>query len=106
MSIPVVPPPEAGACRPCRPPADRLQWNRSGRFSRSRRRRMTNPMSTTTRLTSEDEIDYPESDGEPMAENTVQYDWITTIKGGLDVVFRHAPDVFVAGDLFWYPVRV
>jgi Uma2 family endonuclease len=62
-------------------------------------------MSTTTRLTSQEEIEYPESDGEPMAENTVQYDWITTIKGGLDIVFRDDPNVFVAGDLFWYPVQ-
>jgi Uma2 family endonuclease len=62
-------------------------------------------MSTTTRLTVPAEIEYPDSDGEPMAENTVQYDWITTIKGGLDVVFRDDPDVFVAADLFWYPVE-
>jgi len=61
-------------------------------------------MSTTTRPTTHEEIEYPESDGEPMAENTVQYDWITTIKGGLDIVFRDDPNVFVAGDLFWYPV--
>ena len=62
-------------------------------------------MSTTTRLTSHQEIEYPESDGEPMAENTVQYGWITTIKGGLDIVFKQDPNVFVAGDLFWYPVE-
>ena len=62
-------------------------------------------MSTTTRLTSHQEIEYPDSDGEPMAENTVQYRWITTIKGNLDIVFKQDPDVFVAGDLFWYPVE-
>jgi Uma2 family endonuclease len=62
-------------------------------------------MSTAERLTSQEEIEYPESDGEPMAENTVQYDWITTIKGGLDIVFQHDPDVFITGDLFWYPVQ-
>ena len=62
-------------------------------------------MSTTTRPTSPDAIDYPESDGEPMAENTVQYRWLTTIKGGLDIVFKQDPDVFIAGDLFWYPVE-
>jgi Uma2 family endonuclease len=48
---------------------------------------------------------YPSSDGKPMAENTLQYRWITIIKGGMDVVFRDDPNVFVAGDLFWYPVR-
>jgi Uma2 family endonuclease len=62
-------------------------------------------MSTTTRLSSHQEIEYPDSDGEPMAENTVQYRWITTIKGGLDIVFEQDPNVFVAGDLFWYPVE-
>src|SRR3954467_1728542 len=61
-------------------------------------------MSTTTRPVEQDEIEYPESDGEPLAENTLQYEWITTIKGGLDIVFRDDPNVFVAGDLFWYPV--
>jgi Uma2 family endonuclease len=48
---------------------------------------------------------YPETDGQPMAENTIQYRWIVTIQGGLDAQFRHNPNVFVAGDLFWYPVE-
>lgn len=48
---------------------------------------------------------YPETDGQPMAENTIQYRWIVTIQGGLDAQFRHDPNVFVAGDLFWYPVE-
>jgi Uma2 family endonuclease len=51
------------------------------------------------------EVLYPDSDGKPMAENTLQYEWIVTIKGGLDAVFRNDPDVFVAGDLLWYPLR-
>lgn len=50
-------------------------------------------------------IVYPESDGKPMAENTKQFDYIVLIKGGLDVRFRADPQVFVAGDLFWYPVE-
>ena len=40
-----------------------------------------------------------------MAENTLQFQWIVTIKEGLEVVFRHDPNVFVAGDLLWYPVE-
>jgi Uma2 family endonuclease len=48
---------------------------------------------------------YPETDGLPMGENTLQFQWIVTIKEGLDIVFRHDPQVFVAGDLFWYPVE-
>ncbi|MDB5312578.1 MAG: hypothetical protein JWO38_6780 [Gemmataceae bacterium] len=53
----------------------------------------------------EPEIDYPDSDGMPMAENTLQYEWIVTIKGNLDTVFAGNPDVFVAGDNLIYPVR-
>ena len=40
-----------------------------------------------------------------MAENTLQYQWIVTIKGGLDAIFLDDPNVFVAGDLLWYPVE-
>ena len=47
---------------------------------------------------------YPESDGEPMADNTEQYDWLVKIKENLEVLFANRPDVFVAGDLLWYPV--
>lgn len=40
-----------------------------------------------------------------MAENTLQFRWIVTLQGGLDGLFRDDPNVFVAGDLFWYPVE-
>jgi Uma2 family endonuclease len=50
-------------------------------------------------------IIYPESDDQPMAENTLQFEWIVTIKEGLDRAFHHRDDIFVAGDLFWYPVE-
>jgi Uma2 family endonuclease len=53
----------------------------------------------------QEEIIYPASDGQPMADSTLQYQWITTIKGGCDALFRDDPDVFVAGDLLWYPVE-
>lgn len=46
-------------------------------------------------------VDYPESDGQPMADNTQPFQWIVTIKENLDALLPHA---FVAGDLFWYPV--
>lgn len=46
---------------------------------------------------------YPESDGKPMAENTEQFDYITLIKLGLEAMLAERPDVFIAGDLFWYP---
>jgi len=54
---------------------------------------------------SKDDIIYPESDGRPMADNTKQFNWIVKIKEGLEVMFANRPDVFVAGDLLWYPVK-
>jgi Uma2 family endonuclease len=48
---------------------------------------------------------YPDSDGKRMAENTKQYEWIVTIKGNLDVLFRDRADVFVAGDHLIYAVQ-
>ena len=62
-------------------------------------------MSTYTPSVAPAEVDYPESDGLPMADNTVQFEWIVTIKGGLDALFGDDPNVFVAGNLFWYPVE-
>ena len=50
-------------------------------------------------------IVYPESDGKPMADNTRQFDTIVMIQGGLAALFADRPDVFVAGDLLWYPVE-
>ncbi|OHY35248.1 hypothetical protein BCV64_04160 [Cylindrospermopsis raciborskii MVCC14] len=40
-----------------------------------------------------------------MADNTKQFAWIVKIKENLEVLFKSNPDVFVAGDLFWYPVK-
>jgi Uma2 family endonuclease len=51
------------------------------------------------------EIVYPDSDGQPMADNTKQFQWITVIKTNLDWLFRDEEMVFVAGDLLWYPVE-
>src|SRR3954447_23962232 len=51
------------------------------------------------------EIEYPDCDGQPMAENTLQFEWIVTIKENLGLLFADRPDVFVAGDLLWYPVE-
>ncbi|RME42073.1 MAG: Uma2 family endonuclease, partial [Chloroflexi bacterium] len=56
-------------------------------------------------LAEKQEIIYPESDGQPMADNTKQFRWIVTIKEGLEALFADNPDVFVAGDLLWYPVE-
>ncbi|GBF79423.1 Uma2 family endonuclease [Aphanothece sacrum] len=51
------------------------------------------------------EIIYPDSDGKPMADNTLQFRWITLIKANLDWLFNQDDQVFVAGDLLWYPVE-
>ncbi len=48
---------------------------------------------------------YPDSDGQPMADNTKQFRWIVTIKENLEILFADHPEVFVAGDLLWYPVE-
>jgi len=50
-------------------------------------------------------IHYPDSDGQPMADNTLQFQWIVLIKENLATLFREREDVFVAGDLLWYPVE-
>ena len=50
-------------------------------------------------------IVYPESDGLPMAGNTRQLRWIVTLYGNLAALFRDAPEVFVGGNQFWYPVE-
>jgi len=51
------------------------------------------------------ELIYPSIDGQPMAESTEHYQWIVTITGGLEALFKNAENVFVAGDLVWYPVE-
>ncbi len=51
------------------------------------------------------DIIYPDSDGLPMSDNTKQFRWIVTIKENLELLYAENPDVFVAGDLLWYPVE-
>ncbi len=58
------------------------------------------------------EIIYPESDGQPMASNTTHFIWIVTIKENLDCFFANNSsnnadyqNIFVAGDLLWYPIQ-
>lgn len=51
------------------------------------------------------EVIYPDSDGKPMANNTKQFRWIVTIEQNLDWLYADNPKVFVAGDLFWYPIE-
>jgi Uma2 family endonuclease len=48
---------------------------------------------------------YPDSDGKPMSDNTKQFRWIATLYANLAALYRDHADVFVAGDLLWYPVE-
>jgi hypothetical protein len=48
---------------------------------------------------------YPDSDGKPMADNTVQYRCIVRLVANLKHLFK-GQLVFVAGDLLWYPQQV
>jgi Uma2 family endonuclease len=50
-------------------------------------------------------IVYPDSDGKPIADNTLQFRWIVAIKECLERLYARRADVFVAGDLLWYPVE-
>ncbi|MDY7012595.1 MAG: Uma2 family endonuclease [Cyanobacteriota bacterium] len=61
-------------------------------------------MVTQVQTTRSSEIIYPDSDGLPMAENTVQFRWILVIQQNLAWLFANET-VFVAGDLSWYPVE-
>lgn len=47
-------------------------------------------------------VEYPSSDGEPVADSTEQLDWMIDLKLALD---RRFPDAFVGANLFWYPVE-
>ena len=51
------------------------------------------------------DLDYPESDGQPMGDSTLQIRWIFTLFGNIDALFHDRVDIFVAANLFWYPVE-
>ncbi|NJK67805.1 MAG: Uma2 family endonuclease [Microcoleus sp. SU_5_3] len=60
-----------------------------------------------TKLQSPDKskLIYPDDNGEPMSNNTEQFRLIVEIKENLELLFADDPNVFVAGDLLWYPVE-
>lgn len=53
----------------------------------------------------DEDLLFPDSNGQPMADNTEQYEWIVKIKENLEIIFVNDPDVFIAGDLLWYPIK-
>jgi Uma2 family endonuclease len=50
-------------------------------------------------------VTYPDSDGQPMADNTKQFRWIVVVQQNFEWLYADDPNVFVAGDLLWYPVE-
>ncbi|WP_309685979.1 Uma2 family endonuclease [Armatimonas sp.] len=65
---------------------------------------MTTP-TTTIISTTVKPIVYPDSDGQPMADNTKQFEEICALKLGCEAEFATRDNVFVAGDLLWYPLQ-
>src|SRR5947209_11535850 len=47
-------------------------------------------------------IEYPSSDGQPMAETWLHVRAIMWLHQALEDFFRGRPDVFIASDIFWY----
>ncbi|MEZ2237486.1 MAG: Uma2 family endonuclease [Microcoleus sp.] len=67
---------------------------------------MTPQLQTQPQPTKQPEkVLYPDSDGQPMSDNTLQFAWIVKLKEGCEALFKDNPTVFVAGDLLWYPVE-
>lgn len=52
-----------------------------------------------------DDVIYPESDDQPMAENFLQSIVIRTLVLGFERIYAGRTDVIVGGDFFWYPVK-
>lgn len=49
-------------------------------------------------------VSYPDRNGNLIADNTKQFEWIVLIKKNLDLLVANNPNIFVAGDLPWYPI--
>lgn len=62
-------------------------------------------MVSRLQTSAQQDIFYPDSDGQPMSDNTRQFRWIVLIQQNLESLFASDPNVFVAGDLLWYPVE-
>jgi len=62
-------------------------------------------MARMTAIPLEDEIFYPESDGEPMAETKLHLQEMMYVLEALEDRFLDEPDVFIGGNLFFYYER-
>jgi len=56
-------------------------------------------------LQRDDDIYYPESDGQPMAETDLHWDEMVDLVHALRRRYRDVPDVYVTGNLFFYYVK-
>jgi Uma2 family endonuclease len=50
-------------------------------------------------------IEYPSSDDIPLADSTLQFDWLEMIFAGLETQYRDAADITVASNNLWYPIE-
>ena len=50
-------------------------------------------------------IEYPDDDGLPMSDNSLQAHWIVNIHTNLEAIFAEDPNVLVAMNMLWYPVE-
>jgi Uma2 family endonuclease len=48
---------------------------------------------------------YPDSDGNPMCDNTLQLQWMFALISGFKALFKNDPNIFITGDLLWYPEK-
>jgi Uma2 family endonuclease len=62
-------------------------------------------MNTKEQTLDLEDLEYPDSDGEPMADNNEQLRLIFLLKGNLDALFDHDDNIAVESDLLWYPVQ-
>jgi Uma2 family endonuclease len=62
-------------------------------------------MNVPLQLSPQDPISYPESDGQPMADNTKQLQTMIALVCGLETLFHDDANVFVTANLLWYPVE-
>ena len=62
-------------------------------------------MATQLQSPDKSNIIYPDDNGEPISDNTEQFRLIVWIKENSELLFANDPNVFVAGDLLWYPVE-
>ena len=50
-------------------------------------------------------IEYPDDDGLPMSDNSLQAHWIVNIFTNLEAIFAEDANVLVAMNMLWYPVE-